>query len=876
MVYSSWQKTTIKYTLSHMKKFSLNSKIKYFAAAFALPVVIVIASLIIGGISPFGEKSLIMSDTRNQYMSFFTYFKSVISEGHNLTYTYSKTMGGDLLGFFAYYLNNPFLFILFFFDTDNIAAGITVMQTVQIGCMGLTFYAFLRNRYGDNFKNIVFSTAYALCGYTMAYLTSPIYYCDLILLPLVILGIDRLLEKRKPLLYIVSLMAAVWCNYYLGYMICIFSLVYFGAKSIAEKRLNLKAFGDFVLSSLLSIGVIMFWFAPAILSIRGTKHALGVSAFKPRIMYGLKQLIWRMIPGAFDGNLDNQSAPCLFVGTIILLLAVWFFFNKRIELRQRLSYLVLLAIVFGSTLVSTFDNVWHGFNEPVGFSHRYAFLISFALIFIARESFEHLETSKVHESSETLRSRRGYQTVIIALAVLQIGELSFNALRTFEKWRDLSTDRELFANYVNEMGPLIDEIKSSDNSFYRIEKDVEYSHDDAMLFDYNGLSHNSSCEKDDVKFFIGRMGFRNQEIWSFYNQGSTIFADSLFGIRYFISRFNSTIKPYELISNSDNYFVYRNDYALPVGFVTTDAINDIDMTCGNPYEIQEGIYESFGDFDQNSQSKPGGELSEDSGKQSADSGKQSADSGKQSADSGELLNRITDVKITLNNVTESVEDVENLDGTNTGAVVGPKCNVYRKIDSEQEASVEYTFTTDKAASLSYYFQAPFEQWCHVYVDDRDFDDYFTDFRWAITNFGTYSAGDEVTVKIVLGQDELYIYDAYFYQEFIEKIPKWRAAVNTPSVNVDGTIITAEATAEGENDILVFTIPYEKDWEVTVDGVKAEPVCVMDALLGVKIDQGSHSITAQYVPTSRRAGIAVSIISLLLCAVWIWRLRKNNA
>ena len=109
----------------------------------------------------------------------------------------------------------------------------------------------------------------------------------------------------------------------------------------------------------------------------------------------------------------------------------------------------------------------------------------------------------------------------------------------------------------SDVNNIIEEIKNAEgkNSLYRIEKDIMYTMVDPMAFDYAGLSHNSSCEKAKVKDFMSKMGFRNQGIWAFYNQGSTAFADSFLGVKYFISRFDSTDKPFIPMNNTFDTFL---------------------------------------------------------------------------------------------------------------------------------------------------------------------------------------------------------------------------------------------------------------------------------------------------------------------------------
>ena len=49
----------------------------------------------------------------------------------------------------------------------------------------------------------------------------------MILLPIIVLGIEKIIDGKKPLTYIASLTLLLFSSYYMGYMVCIFSVVYF-------------------------------------------------------------------------------------------------------------------------------------------------------------------------------------------------------------------------------------------------------------------------------------------------------------------------------------------------------------------------------------------------------------------------------------------------------------------------------------------------------------------------------------------------------------------------------------------------------------------------------------------------------------------------
>lgn len=52
---------------------------------------------------------------------------------------------------------------------------------------------------------------------------------------------------------------------------------------------------------------------------------------------------------------------------------------------------------------------------------------------------------------------------------------------------------EEYNSFYEELRPLVDYAKSQGNDFYRIEKDFEFSKNDALRLGYNGITHYSSA-----------------------------------------------------------------------------------------------------------------------------------------------------------------------------------------------------------------------------------------------------------------------------------------------------------------------------------------------------------------------------------------------
>ena len=769
-----------------------------YLAAFLIPAAIYAAALFATKTFPFGDNALIISDISNQFDAFYSYFKHILLSNDDFLYTFSKTLGGDMPGFSGYYLNNPFLFLLLPIKDAYIPAGVVLIIGLQLSLMSVSMAVFLKDiasdRKTDNIMIVMFSTAYAFSGYNLAYITLPMYFCSFIMLPLVMLGIRRIALGGRKRLYIISLALAIFFNYYIGYMICIFSVLFFLCTIISEgKHRDKKVYADFALSSLAAGGLSAFSVIPTVLSLRGQKEAPSVAALSPHINYNLKLLIRNLFTGAFKGDLSNYCAPYIYVGEAALLCVAVFVISRKIAIRKRLATLILLIVLIGSTMISTIDVMWHGFNAPVGFAYRYAFLICTVLIVAGFEGCRALFDSIAKEG----KGERLAKSAVLILSAAEIALLGINAVTSLRAHENRTLSE--YAAYYENVDTIISKIREDDPSFYRIEKDFERNHNDAMMFGYSGISHNSSCERDYVKEFAAKMGFRYfAPIWTYYNQGSTVFADCLLGVKYFISRFDTTIKPYEFCFLADGKnahgddmtaHVFKNPYVLPLVFTMSEEELATDMSDPNLFEIQNGM-------------------------------------------AGEQIYK---------RAADPVSDV-----------------------TTDRLSLDVTMPFD--GNLYFYATAPSQQKAALYINGEPADEYFSESRWDIVCVGLYEAGDVVNITLEAADEPISVDEVYIYAEDQRELVKWYEKASGSAGELD-KITSSHLKGRinvGEGERTVFSIPYEKAWKISIDGVKTEPEKAFGALLSVPAAPGEHTIEMRYVPEGLVAGSVISVLTLLVC------------
>ena len=100
------------------KNASVNQTRWTYILSFMIPIVLMTVISLLLEMYPFGERTVLISDMNKQFNDYFAYFKTIITGENNLIYTFSKNLGGDMIGFSAYYLQNPFLLLLLIFPNE--------------------------------------------------------------------------------------------------------------------------------------------------------------------------------------------------------------------------------------------------------------------------------------------------------------------------------------------------------------------------------------------------------------------------------------------------------------------------------------------------------------------------------------------------------------------------------------------------------------------------------------------------------------------------------------------------------------------------------------------------------------------------------------
>ena len=136
----------------------------------------------------------------------------------------------------------------------------------------------------------------------------------------------------------------------------------------------------------------------------------------------------------------------------------------------------------------------------------------------------------------------------------------------------------------------------------------------------------------------------------------------------------------------------------------------------------------------------------------------------------------------------------------------------------------------------------------------------------------FSTKNEYKLKITIDnsynqfyskQDQplLYYVDMELFKEVTDTIKKNQLIIDDKyrEDNIKGTIST-----DNDDQLIMTTIPYDKGWQVYVDGKKVETFEMSEALVGFRIEEaGDHDVRLVYCSNAILYGSIISVISIAL-------------
>lgn len=381
-----------------------------FLLSAAVAAVLLLIAYKYLGVFVFGDNSLAAGDAAQQYVPLMSELRTRLFSGDLSGYSLANGLGTNFYATFFYYLASPVTLAATLITPLSVFEAFDLAVLVKCALSAGAF-SYMQKKLNGSFggADVAFSLCYAGCGFFAASYINIMWLDALIFLPLTAYGIKRLLRDGKGLFYALSLAFALITCFYTGYMLCIFSVLYFVFNLLCDRRYILlkleKKSDDAGAARNKALFTVLIRFAACSLAaglisaavLLPVLSALQSSAAKaityPDILFGIKDFLLSHLFGMSEGiNYLDSYVPVSYAGMLTLTLVPAFLFAKDIPLRERVLGAVFGAVMISSMLFSPISLIWHGFSAPAGFLPRFVFMYSFLLVCAAARTFKSIKS----------------------------------------------------------------------------------------------------------------------------------------------------------------------------------------------------------------------------------------------------------------------------------------------------------------------------------------------------------------------------------------------------------------------------------------------------------------------------------------------------
>lgn len=862
--------------------------IGFYTIVFILCFILVYSPFLLNG------KSFIwQNDGRNQHNPYMIYVGRYLrrilinaAKGDFSIPLYDLNIGpgDDVIGFLnSQWATDPLLFLSAFVPVRYSEYLYSFLAFFRVYLSGLSFL-FLCSYFKKNKTySLIGSVIYCFSGYAITYpVRHPGFVNPMIILPLMIIGTDKILRNDRPYILIFAVFYAGLCGYYHLYMmtimICVYAVILFFDLYKSNRVENfVLIFRREAFAYCLGIGLSAMVFFPGVaefLNAGRSGHSNYLGSYE--WSYYCTHLLRLIAP---PGSKNDIAVAAIVLYSLALL-----FFLKR---RRSLKILTFVSFAFYMTSIGGL--IMNGFQYS---SNRWTFGIVLVLSFVVVEMLQELLNLSGKQQlvclvvlciyifvaflTETTRKTTyilvgvaflSLTAMILMMQIYGVGSLKLydgqrisivlwkKRIRTFlclilvvvnvgiNGVYKFASDQGNYTSEFPEFGYEVDRLENA------IEREVEpyllnnpagradgssFFLNNSMVWRIPGILYYSSIANKNVSKFWNEM--ENRGNWNLflmpYTDQRTI-ANTLFSTKYHIeSEKNEAYVPYGYIPIKKTELgnsIYENDYALPWGYTYESIISYTDLEWMNGVEKQETMLQAIALED--------------------------AASGLLASciefdeymlpyeiklsnckwENKELVISNVNATITLNfSMPVNVEGYVRLVGLNTNG--SGLSSFWLKINDENITKHTYVVSD----IYEYYYGRENYLFSLGYSSEE---------RTSLVITFPYKG------KFKLNDIELFALPMDNYPERVEAL---RAE---PLENIEWSTNRLTGTVDLSKDkVLCVSVPYSKGWSAKVDGENVEILRGNYMFMAIPLTAGHHDIEFTYFTPGLKLGIGISFIS----------------
>lgn len=585
--------------------------------------VVVLVVYMLNDIYPFGDGTIARGDMVQQTIPAGMYYVWDILHGQaSPFFTWNSAFGMNISGASSLgALMSPLNLLLYFSTRDNLANFANILMILKMIAIAFSMYFYLRKYEVKNIVHIAGGVLYAFGAASLIHFQIMLVMDIAFLLPLLMIGLDRIFARKGCKFFIVIFALCMMVNVYTGCITLVFLFLssalrtFWDTEEKAEKRRCALWLGGSVGAAIL---ISAFVSIPALLCVADTPRSgeggfLNVYRAAIENRWSLHE--WKIV----ETMLVNTALP--FACILFFLVHGKGLVSEKF--RKYKSHMCMIGLLFLSVVVAGVESLWHG-GSRASWPLRFVYIISFVIIDFAvvlyQENKESIEAAgnwlkkKIWigigiaailfsgwlfygiyhaycEQSSYSALGDGFLCILIELIfaavywcllksrakgvilVLLCVEITCASVISFAPNKDnvsvFSADYLEAANDVAMgMETEIKDFERIKNTDYKVDH-IEYS----LVLGKEAISNYWHVINPSVQPKFAALGYSIN--WTqLLDTGGTVFSDTLFNIKYFLSQDDMNEELYdfcEVIDESGDVIqLYQNKFELPF-VINTDT-----------------------------------------------------------------------------------------------------------------------------------------------------------------------------------------------------------------------------------------------------------------------------------------------------------------
>lgn len=837
---------------------------------------------------------------------------------------FSIGAGGDTITTFNYYgLGDPLCLLSVLVPAKYTVLLYNFLILLRLYLAGLFFSCFCFYRKQRSFETILGACTYMFCGYSLyAGTRHPFFLMPLMMFPLFILGAEKILRKESPVLFILAVFISFLSNFYFSYMLVLLTVIYVVVRFVTDKELRkpVVSFLKFILFGATGVMMSCLILLPVLIVFLGNDRS-SVERTGVRLLNDV--MFYTGFVSDFM-SFKNVGITTLTGFTPLALISVVVLFRKKGEHRILKVLFVLLTVMLMIPFVS---RVMNGFAyEANRWIWGYAFLLSYISVVMFRSLLKLSKKEKI--TLITFVAVYSLLSIVIAKSIsmsmtaqfvlLGIMVMLFVCAKEFTGKKGRSVLRASvallvllaicingqfcfgapFGGYIHEFVDvekaygLIDEGVSNlmkdemDDEFSRYEQIDNFVRNASVVDGTNGVSFYWSLSDNHIGDYLKENGAVRYTSYNFQHLYKFTSIDALFSVKYFFAMSAETEPPYgykflkTVETTEGTYYVYENQYALPLGFTYSDYITREEYMSLPIAQRQEALLsnilleEDVVGFDKNTYTTESYEIPFTV-----------ADTKNATIEGNKIITFAKDATITLE--FDSVKDVElYLNFENLVCEKAFNKEDLIKLDGDEWDKTGYIdklyikrdslYTRDTKEFTYRVKSGGYKQYFTLSTADYQNYDGIHDF---LTNMG-YSTEERNTITIEISHPGEFTFDnlkvvANPLGEYTDKIAQ-RKENTLQNVVINDNSFEGDISLS-EAQLLFVSVPYSEGFTAYVDGEETEILRANTFGMALQLSKGEHHIEFRYHTRGLAAGAVVSLagfVSFAAIAV-IYRKKKKQ-